>query len=61
MEIDCQRAWPSRVRYSIIAVTTFGESEVAWIESTPKKLGDVKAARNLLVRADTDNQAANRS
>jgi len=29
MEIDYQITWPSRVRHSIIAVTTSGESAVA--------------------------------
>jgi hypothetical protein len=37
------------------------ESAVAYMGSAPKKLGDGKAARDLLLRADTTSQAANRS
>jgi hypothetical protein len=38
-----------------------GESAMVCIGSAPKKLGNGKAARDLLLRTDTTNQAASRS
>jgi hypothetical protein len=38
-----------------------GDSAMACIGSAPKKRGDGKAARDLLLSTDTTNQAASRS